>query len=245
MSTARPLGILHMGHVPEPLRTTHGDFDAMFRAALGDYAEATRTWRTFENAFPNRPTDVCGVIVTGSLAMVTDREPWSETTAQWLKEAVQAGVPVLGVCYGHQLLGHGLGGRTDYNAKGPEIGTVTVRLAPEAAQDPLLSSVFEPELPVQAEHSQSVITLPPGARALAGNAHDPHHIVRFGDRVWGLQFHPEFTAPFLRDVLRSRRFELERKGLDPQALEAAVRDTPCGPKLLQAFAKLALSGSGA
>src|SRR5262245_61079370 len=83
------------------------------------------------------PESPAGVVVTGSSAMVSHREPWSELTAEWLARAVELGTPVLGICYGHQLLAHALGGAVGRNPRGREIGTVEVRSLLPGQQDPL------------------------------------------------------------------------------------------------------------
>src|SRR5688572_21533998 len=73
-----------------------------------------------------------GTIVTGSGAMVTDRHEWSERSAQWLRDAAHDGMPLLGICYGHQLIAHALGGEVDYHPAGREMGTVQLELHPQA-----------------------------------------------------------------------------------------------------------------
>ena len=92
--------------------------------------------------------------------MVTDREPWSEDTAAWLREAAAAGLPMFGVCYGHQLLAHALGGKVGYNPTGSELGTQTVELLPPAAGDQLLDGL-PASFPAQMLHAQTVLQPPP------------------------------------------------------------------------------------
>lgn len=115
-------------------------------------------------ALPN-PADIAGVVVTGSHAMVSERAAWSERLGQWLKRCVDAEVPVLGICYGHQLLAHALGGRVGDHPAGLEIGTHAVELTPAARQDPLFAALPE-SFPAQFVHRQSALELPPGANAV-------------------------------------------------------------------------------
>ena len=182
------------------------------------------------------------VVVTGSSAMVSHRLPWSECTAAWLAGAVDAGTPVLGICYGHQLLAHALGGRVGPNPHGREIGTITASAVPGAASDPLvgvLSATFD----VQATHLESVLSLPARATTLAESAKDPHFAFRVDGRpAWGVQFHPEFSADVMREYLAARRAVLASEGRDVDALVRATRDTPAGSALLRRFAEIVLAG---
>ncbi|MCZ6631967.1 MAG: glutamine amidotransferase [bacterium] len=111
-------------------------------------------------------SDVAGVVVTGSHAMVTDREDWSERTAAWLRDGVQKETPILGVCYGHQLLAHGLGGTVGDHPLGQELGTVDVVVNKTGQKDRLIGQLPE-RFSAQASHRQSVLVLPEGARCRA------------------------------------------------------------------------------
>lgn len=92
-----------------------------------------------------------GVIVTGSGAMVTDLLPWSEASAAWLRDAAHAGLPLFGICYGHQLIAHALGGQVGYNPTGREMGTVDIDLQPDAGDDPLFAGL-QARFTAQATH---------------------------------------------------------------------------------------------
>ena len=190
------------------------------------------------------PRTLAGVVVSGSVAMVTDRLEWSQRTAAWLAGAVAADVPVLGICYGHQLLAHAMGGQVDYNPKGREFGTVEVRLLPEAADDLLLSHL-PPVFRAQASHSQSVIALPDGAVRLAANDHDRHHAFRLGRTAWGVQFHPEFDADIVRAYTRARDASLRADGLSPESILAAIEETPQAASVLARFGQIATNGAAA
>jgi GMP synthase (glutamine-hydrolysing) len=183
--------------------------------------------------------DTGGVVVTGSAAMAGDPEPWIEQTAEWLRNAIDAGVPILGICFGHQLLAHALGGRVGPNPRGREIGTIDITLTAIAADDPLLAGL-PARIEVQATHLECVLELSPGAELLASSSMDPHHAFRIPGRpAWGLQFHPEFSAAVTRSYIEAKRQDMEAEGLDPDPLLTRVRETRWGGDILARFAQLA------
>jgi GMP synthase (glutamine-hydrolysing) len=176
--------------------------------------------------------------------MVSAREPWSERTGEWLARAVDERTPLLGICYGHQLLAHALGGEVGSNPRGREIGTVEVQLTDEGRLDTLLG-ILPPRFRVQATHMESVLTLPKGARVLASNAADPHQAFAIGDRAWAVQFHPEADVDAIRGYIEARAEKIREEGLDPDALVAAATDTEHGTTILRRFAELSGVASAA
>ncbi|MGO4779447.1 glutamine amidotransferase, partial [Lysobacter sp. 2RAB21] len=128
-----------------------------------------------------------GAIVTGSGAMVTDRAPWSERSADWLREAAHAHLPLFGICYGHQLLAHALGGEVGNHPGGREMGTIGLEPPTSAEHDPPFRGLPS-QFPAQATHLQTVLRAPDGATVLARSAHDACHAFRWGDHAWGVQF---------------------------------------------------------
>ncbi|MBT37202.1 MAG: GMP synthase [Deltaproteobacteria bacterium] len=232
--------ILKTGTTLPELRARRGDYEDWFLDGLGVPSEQARVVAVYEGEGPP-PADVpVGVVVTGSSAMVSDREPWSEAAAAWLRDAVAAATPVLGVCYGHQLLAHALGGVVAPNPRGREMGTLRLRLLSEARDDPLLGGFTDP-LCVQATHVESVLELPAGARRLAESGLDANHAFAVGERAWGLQFHPEFDADVMQAYLAARREILRSEGIDPERLERRVEESPHGSELLRRFARLAVA----
>ncbi|MGE0784422.1 MAG: glutamine amidotransferase [Sandaracinaceae bacterium] len=181
---------------------------------------------------------VDAIVVTGSSAMVTDREPWSVRTGEWLGEAVTRGKPTLGICYGHQLMAATLGGEVGPNARGREIGQVEVTLTEAGRADPLLSALPSPAR-VSSSHRQCVVRLPDGAVLLAEGAAERHQAFRVGERAWGVQFHPEWDAEVIRAYVESRRETLRGEGLDPDRIEREIEANDNGPILLRRFAELA------
>ena len=84
-----------------------------------------------------------GAIITGSPAMVTEHTDWMRVLSLWIAQAVECKVPLLGVCFGHQLLAQALGGGVDYHPEGREIGTVAIHLTDQGSQDALLGKLPE------------------------------------------------------------------------------------------------------
>lgn len=224
------------GLIPE-----HGDFEHWFMRGLGhdlDY----RTVAVFEDKPLPAPGEIDAVLVTGSPAMVSHRADWSERTAGWLKRVVDANRPVLGVCYGHQLLAHALGGRVGPNPHGRQIGTVKVTL--DADGDPLLGDLGGARC-FQTTHIEVVLEPAAGTRMLASTPADPHYAFRLDGRdVWGVQFHPEFSAEIMTGYIRARAGELEAEGFDVPGKLAAIRPAPAGDRLLACFAEIVRDRAG-
>ncbi|MFW6051484.1 MAG: glutamine amidotransferase [Myxococcota bacterium] len=235
--TAAPLLIVKTGSAVAEVAARRGDFEAWLTAGAGLRLSDVDVLDVRGGAPLPPPGAHRAVLVTGSAAMASDHEPWSDRTAEWLGRAVEAGTWVLGVCYGHQLLAMGLGGRVGRNPRGREIGTIEVSMSERAQTDPLLATLPSP-LVVQATHVEAVLDEPAGAEILGGNAMDPRQVVRFGERTWGVQFHPEFDADIMGGYIAARRDVLLSEGLDADELLARVRDSDHGRRLLRRFAEL-------
>ncbi|HEX5757463.1 MAG TPA: glutamine amidotransferase, partial [Arenimonas sp.] len=157
----KPFLILETGG-PIPSLRRHGSFGHWIRVAAGLHARQVHECGVALGAeLPDR-RGYAGVFITGSGAMVTDREPWSERSADWLRDAAHAGLPLFGICYGHQLIAHALGGEVGYNPRGREMGTVPVALHPAAADDPLFAGMGQ-SIDAHATHLQTVLRPPSDA----------------------------------------------------------------------------------
>lgn len=233
----RPFLIIETGSPVEALRR-HRGFGHWIRVAAGlQRHEAACCHVEQGDALPDAE-GWAGVIVSGSSAMVSERLDWSERTASWLRRAHEQAVPLLGICYGHQLIAHALGGCVDYHPAGREMGTVEMQRLPAAAGDPLFGALPE-RFRAQMSHLQSVIQPPAEARLLACSAHEPHGAFRVGASTWGLQFHPEFSAAHTRGYIRAREQALRLEGRDPAAMGREVRPAPWARIALRRFVRFA------
>lgn len=152
---SKQLLIMLAGDAPEPMRQRHGNYDAMFMAMADCSRFNVRVMRVFDGEEPEAPQNYCGVLVTGAPAMVTDNASWMVKTGDWLRDAIRAQIPVLGVCFGHQLIAQALGGVVDRHPLGTELGTHEIMLYPEVEAHPWLAGLpatFSANL----AHSQTV-----------------------------------------------------------------------------------------
>lgn len=235
--------IVQPGQKLPSLTTADGDFADWMLAGMGWTRDEVIVIKPhLDEPLPD-PARVPAALVTGSGAMVTDSDPWIETSAEWLRALVGLGVPVLGICFGHQLLAHALGGLVRDNPNGVEVGTVETRLTLGALQDPLFAGL-PTHLPVQASHRQAVLELPPGAERLAASEQDPNHAFRYGAQAWGIQFHPEFDRAIARAYVEHYRADLEASGLSVEERQARVEVLTLPTRLLRRFAAVLAEQAG-
>lgn len=232
----KPLIIFKAGSTFADLARTHGDFEDWIADGVGGILPLSVV--DVRKAATLPPIEEVGAaIVTGSHAMVTDRAPWSERLAGWLRDAHRHEIPLLGICYGHQLLADALGGEVHYHPQGMEIGSVPIKKTADAAADPLFASLPE-EFMANVVHSQSVKRLPPNAALLAQNDYDAHQAFRVGQSSWGVQFHPEFDDAAMCGYFDRLGDDLAARGIDAVAKRSEVVPTGEAASLLRRFAQL-------
>ncbi|HEX9104465.1 MAG TPA: gamma-glutamyl-gamma-aminobutyrate hydrolase family protein [Polyangia bacterium] len=218
-----------------------GDYESWFGRVLGDDA-SLEVHRAFERPL-HKLAGYDGMVITGSPRSLVDGEvePWMDDAAAFVRAAADAGVPVLGVCFGHQLVGYAWGGRVRTNPNGWEVGTVDVELTDEGARDPLFAGLPR-RIFVNQSHRDEVGTLGPGTRVLAAGAHTPHQAIAVGEHVRGVQFHPEIDAFTIRRIIAHRRMILSddaaRRSRDNYCVDtliARAANTPDAERVLRNF----------
>ncbi|MDR7093215.1 glutamine amidotransferase [Hydrogenophaga laconesensis] len=229
----KPILIVAAGKTFPDLCQQEGDFSDWIERGLGE-GVAVRHVDAHETGTYPEPHELAGVVVSGSHDMVSDRQPWSERLGQWMKRCVDADVPVLGICYGHQLLAHAMGGQVGNLPNGPEVGTQDIRLNHAAQEDELLGHLPK-SFPAQLVHYQSALSLPPGAVLLASSTAEPHQAFRVGRRGWGVQFHPEFSPTAMRGYIGRMTGSLG----DVSRLLSDVRPSPAAAGILRRFSEVA------
>jgi GMP synthase-like glutamine amidotransferase len=164
------------------------------------------------------------VVLGGSMAAwEDDRAPWLPRTRALMAQAVEDGVPLLGICLGAQLLAHATGGRVQPGAAGIEAGLSTIRPTEAAADDPLMRALPAAGYPGPQGHHDSITELPPGAVLLATGDLYRHQAYRLGDVAWAVQYHPEVTADDFEGWMREDAEAVAAAGRDPADVVREVR----------------------
>jgi GMP synthase (glutamine-hydrolysing) len=130
----RPILIICTGHAPDAIRSCHGDFSQRFWRGFRLRPEQVQVVDFFAGEALPAPRDLAGAIITGSASMVTERSRLSEHCAGWVRDAMDVELPLFGVCFGHQLTPHALGGRVNSPAGGREIGTQSIVVSRQASE---------------------------------------------------------------------------------------------------------------
>ncbi|SDX78831.1 type 1 glutamine amidotransferase [Halobellus clavatus] len=211
------------------------------RLALLDASESDHTRRNFRRELDadlvefevtanERPAgfDFDGVIVTGSRTSVYWDRDWIRPLLDYIAAADDAGLPILGVCYGHQALASALGGRVEDMGE-YEIGYREITQTAEGSEDELFAGIEE-SFTAFTTHSDAVTELPPDAELLAENDYGIHAFRR--GHAWGVQFHPEYDRDTAARVTKGKDLSEERIQSVLDGINAANYDAACRTKRL-------------
>lgn len=194
----RPILILKTGELPRRVFENLGPYENAFLRVVG--RERCVVVDVRKEEIPEGSW--AGVIITGSPASTYDSEIWITKSEEFLKRAADRSIPLYGVCFGHQLLAQTFGGTVEKCPRGWELGTVTLQQTEDATRNPLFVTVPE-QFIAQMSHGDVVTELPPGAVTLVQNDHWECQAFVIGDRIWGTQFHSEFTTQIVQDLIHS------------------------------------------
>ena len=198
------IGILQTGLAPDGLSDTMGDYPDMFAQLLDGHDFTFTTFRVLEGQFPASVTDCNGWLITGSRHGVYEDHPWIAPLEDFIRAAFAAHVPVVGICFGHQIVAQAMGGRVQKYAGGWAVGATDYDFGGKT-------------LTLNAWHQDQVTTAPPGAKVIASNDFCANAALLYDDRALTVQAHPEFQPAFVDGLMQTRG-----KGLVPDPLMAAA-----------------------
>lgn len=187
------IGILQCGHAIDPVRATHGDYDDMFRQLLGGHGLEFATWNVVDMAFPPAIHAADGWLLTGSRHGVYDDLPFIAPLEGFVRQAYAARVPLVGVCFGHQLIAQALGGKVVKFDGGWSVGHQKYQFEGVG------------EVALNAWHQDQVVEPPADARRVATSPFCENAALVYGDRAFTVQAHPEFSNELIADFVRLRR----------------------------------------
>ncbi len=153
-----------------------------------------------EGRFPDAPEVCDAYLITGSPMGVYDPDPWIAELGDFIRAAYAAGKKLVGICFGHQMLAHALGGHSAKSEKGWGLG---LKQFDVGVRKPWMTAALG-QFSLHFVHQDQVIQLPPGAELLGGNEFCPNLFFTIENRVLGIQGHPEFNAEVMGEIISSR-----------------------------------------
>jgi len=199
------IGILLCGHAPEDIAADMGNYDDMFVDLLKGHGLRFRTYAVVDNQFPDSVEECDGWLITGSKHGAYEPHGWIPPLEQFIRDVYADGRPMVGICFGHQIIAQALGGTVEKYSKGWAVGR----------QDYLIDG--QP-IALNAWHQDQVTKVPPGATVIGQNAFCDNAALLYDNRILTVQPHPEHTAAFFERLAESRG-----RGLVPdEVLDEAI-----------------------
>ncbi|GHE21707.1 glutamine amidotransferase-related protein [Halomonas urumqiensis] len=219
------IGLLQCDDVAPELRGTHGNYPEMFETLFKgvDPSLEFRVWRCLDGEIPDDIEAVDAWLTTGSKLGVNDDLAWIRELETFIRQLWEAGKPLVGICFGHQLIARALGGEVVKSPRGWGVGLSFNRVTDRAEW----MTPPRTTLDLVVSHQDQVERLPPETRVLAGSDFCPYYLMQVGEHFLGVQGHPEFSPAYSRDLMALRRSlvgeQRVREGV--ASLEAEVDDT--------------------
>ena len=185
------IGILQCGQSPAQLRDELGDYPDMFMRLLAGRGFDFRIWHVEAMEFPDSAHAAEGWLLTGSRHGTYEDHPFIPPLEALIRDIHEAGVPMVGICFGHQIIAQALGGKVEKHPDGWAVGPQEYDFDGRA-------------LRLNAWHQDQVVSLPPEAQVVGRNGFCENAALVYGDRAFTVQAHPEFGDDFIRGLIAHR-----------------------------------------
>lgn len=198
------IGILETGIAPNELAPTYGTYSTMFQQLLGGVTSdwQFKIYKVLDVQLPDSPQECDGWLITGSRHGVYDNLLWIEPLKAFIREIHAAKKPLIGICFGHQIIAEALGGKVTKSPKGWGLGLHEYEVKSAIPHLPETEKVGQ--LKIHAMHQDQVVQLPPDAKVLASSEFCEYAGLVYGDHIFTLQGHPEFSREFEEALIRLR-----------------------------------------
>jgi len=200
------IGILQTGHLPDDMRAAHGDYAAMFANLFDGRGYNYVVFNVVDMEFPDSLDAADAWLVTGSKHGVYEDHAFIAPLEDLLRAIRDKGAPLVGICFGHQIIAQAFGGHVEKFAGGWCVGRQDYEISGE-------------RLHLNAWHQDQVITLPEGAQTLGSSDFCAHAAIVYGEHILTVQPHPEFQAPVVNHLIETRG-----RGVVPDDLLAKAED---------------------
>jgi GMP synthase (glutamine-hydrolysing) len=188
------IGILQAGRTPDNLTGQHGDYNQFFERFLGGRGFDFETFAVLDGVFPASVDDADGWLITGSRFGAYEDHDWIPPLEDFLRKAYSKSIPIVGICFGHQILAQALGGKVEKFSGGWSAGV-----------ESYAHEGFPQGISLIAWHQDQVTELPADARVVGSSDFCPYAALAYGDRAYTIQPHPEFGADFTYGLIEARR----------------------------------------
>lgn len=194
------IGILQAGHVPDALIEETGDYDRLFKAFLDGHGFVFDCYPVVDMQFPADAGAADGWLITGSRHGAYDDLPFIPPLEALIREIYRQEVPLVGICFGHQIIAQALGGTVEKFAGGWSVGATQY-------------SMGEASVVLNAWHLDQVITPPDEATVIGSSGFCQNAFLGYGGKAFSVQAHPEFNSAFVQGLIDTRG-----RGVVPEAL---------------------------
>lgn len=194
-TTKQRLGILVCGHSPEPIVKVYGQYDQAFARLLGPDTYDYHSFFPVDNHFPSSADDADAWLLTGSKHGVYEDLPWISPLEELVREIYAKQLPLVGICFGHQIMAQALGGKVEKYTGGWVAGTEHYQFEPETGFNQVVLNAW---------HQDQVVEKPTDAKVIGSSASCQFAALEYRSNTVSLQPHPEFDNNFTESILEHR-----------------------------------------
>ena len=201
------IAILLAGHtnkaMPQHFQDYHDMFTDLFKGLQNGEDFRFTKLAVVDDIFPNHLDDFDGYLITGSAYGVYDDAPFIKRLIDFIQQIHQAKKPLLGVCFGHQIIAHALGGQAQKWDDGWVLGTkeITLTQLPDWVEEKDWIDTKDNKINLIHVHQDQVTKLPSKAKLIGTASHCKNAAFAIGDTVFAVQGHPEFDVPYTHALM--------------------------------------------